>query len=199
MLDVSELSGPSAFEVDRGPQREATAAQHVSAGVHWIGRCHLDGGPLDMWGQCPRCQQFRAVEEQRARKKSVVIFAVVIATILGCIGGGIYWVTDGARTSKKTAAAISARNDHRLVVYTMSGCSACSMAKTYMAQRNIDYVERRIDGDPGAYAELEALGPVRVPTFVVEDEVMTGFDPRGILLENALARHGMKGGTPPEQ
>lgn len=199
MLDVSGLGESNAFEVDRGPQREPSSAPPVSATVHWIGRCHLDGGPLDMWGQCPRCQQFKAIEEQKARKKSLVIFAVVIATILGSIGAGVYWMSDRARTSKHTAAAIAARNDHRLVVYTMSGCSACGMAKAYMNQRKIDYVERRIDGDPTAYAELEALGPVRVPTFVVEDEVMTGFDPRGILLENALARHGMKGGTAPAE
>jgi len=62
-----------------------------------------------------------------------------------------------------------------------------------MSEHSVAYEERRVDEDDGARRELQALGKgVIVPTFVVDsDQVLTGFDVRGVRLSEALAKHGI--------
>jgi glutaredoxin len=97
-----------------------------------------------------------------------------------------------ARDEARTAVA--AQNAGRVVVYTTSSCGACKMAKAWMKNNNVAYVERSIDTDPTAHAELAkiATGRIVVPTFLVEDEVLAGFDPQGIRLTQAMQKHGMR-------
>jgi len=83
---------------------------------------------------------------------------------------------------------------HGLLLDDASTCARCLReAETWMSEHSVAYEERRVDEDDGARRELQALGKgVIVPTFVVDsDQVLTGFDVRGVRLSEALAKHGI--------
>lgn len=66
------------------------------------------------------------------------------------------------------------------------------MAKSGMGQHGVAYEERRVDTDERAHQELAGLGKgVVVPTFVVDEQVLVGFDVRGVRLSEALKAHGI--------
>lgn len=157
-------------------------------------RCHVDGLALDHTGSCSRCETKRAEQVLRDQRRLWIIFAAAIGTaILGVVMIFLYLGYE-ERAGKRAAAEISRQNNHQLVVYTMQGCQACGIAKRHMQDRGIPFVEKDIDRDPGAFAELSRLGDVRVPTFIVGDEVLVGFDIRGVRLNEALKRHNMPTG-----
>lgn len=157
-------------------------------------RCHVDGLPLDFAGNCSRCETKRAEQVIKDQRRLWIIFAAALgAAVLGVVMIFLYLGYE-ERAGRRAAAEISARNNHQLVVYTMEGCQACGIAKRHMQERGIPYVEKDIDRDPGAFAELARLGDVRVPTFIVGDEVLVGFDMRGVRLNEALRRHNMPTG-----
>jgi glutaredoxin len=48
--------------------------------------------------------------------------------------------------------------------------------KEFLSREGHEYVARNIDDDDAAYDELMALGARTVPTTVIGDQVITGFD-----------------------
>jgi glutaredoxin len=48
--------------------------------------------------------------------------------------------------------------------------------KEFLSREGHEYVARNIDDDDAAYDELMALGARSVPTTVIGDQVITGFD-----------------------
>ena len=50
------------------------------------------------------------------------------------------------------------------------------MVKEFLSREGHEYVARNIDDDDAAYDELMALGARSVPTTVIGDQVITGFD-----------------------
>ncbi len=124
----------------------------------------------------------------------VLAFAIVAALALYRVGTATYEaLASGSSASRSPVAAAPAQNASRLVVYTTGSCGACRLAKTWMKEHSVEYEERRVDEDEGARRELAGLGKgVVVPTFVVDnDQVLTGFDVRGVRLTQALEAHGM--------
>lgn len=62
-------------------------------------------------------------------------------------------------------------------MYSASWCTACSQAKTWMREQNIQYHEIDIDRG-GAMGQLALLNPRRtIPTFDVNGQVLVGFRP----------------------
>jgi glutaredoxin len=155
--------------------------------------CVTHGLPMDASGDCAQCSHERTVAAARlARRRWITALAAFIA-LLSLAGFGYWRSTRAERLSKLAATTISQRYPGQLVVYTMQGCGACSLAKQHMDAQGIPYVARPIDSDPTAVAEMEYLNArLVVPTFVVGDEVMEGFDPSGITLNRAMAKHGIK-------
>ncbi|MDO5036696.1 MAG: glutaredoxin family protein [Tissierellia bacterium] len=63
-----------------------------------------------------------------------------------------------------------------VVVYTSSTCPYCTMAKDYLKEKNVDFVEKNVQTDSVARDELMAKGYTGVPVIVVDDEEIVGFD-----------------------
>lgn len=160
-------------------------------------RCATHGLLLDDTSMCARCSREAGVQDGKRSLARLVVaaFALVAALALYRVGTAAYEAfASGARTaSAASTSAAAAQNGSRLVVYTTGSCPACRVAKKWMSDNSVAYEERRIDEDPTARRELTDLGKgVVVPTFVVDnDQVLTGFDVRGIRLSEALASHGI--------
>lgn len=93
-------------------------------------------------------------------------------------------VTDPSEPSPTLAAA-------PVVVYGASWCGACRSAKQWLTQRGIAVVDRDIERDPGARAEMQAKARAQgvptsgIPVIDVRGRLTTGFDPG--TLERLLA------------
>ncbi|MGE0791016.1 MAG: glutaredoxin family protein [Sandaracinaceae bacterium] len=84
--------------------------------------------------------------------------------------------------------------DADVIIYGASWCGACRSAAAYLRQRNVPFIERDIEREPGArQAMLEAarragLNPSGIPVIEVGSTVIAGFD-RGAL-DRAIAQLG---------
>ena len=64
-----------------------------------------------------------------------------------------------------------------VVVYTTPTCPYCRLAKGFLAQRGVPYVERDVAADPAAAADLIRLtGQRAVPVITVDGQAIVGFD-----------------------
>ncbi len=97
-----------------------------------------------------------------------------------------------AATTPEPSEAEAAEGDADVIVYGASWCSACRSTEAFLRERNVPFVERDIERDPGArQAMLEAARAAGVqtngiPVIDFRGEIITGFD-RGAL-ERAIAR-----------
>ena len=63
----------------------------------------------------------------------------------------------------------------------------CDKARSFLAKNNVDYIEKDVEKDPGAAAELQqkaAKAGVRVtgvPVFEVGGQILPGFDQARLL------------------
>jgi glutaredoxin len=65
-----------------------------------------------------------------------------------------------------------------VAVYTTRTSPVCSSARAFLAANQILFAEKDIESNAGYGAELAALNPSRtVPTFVVDGQIVVGFDP----------------------
>jgi glutaredoxin 3 len=200
MLDVKTMPEALAMEVDRPasrPPRMWDAPPSGGPQLHQVDiqryrRCHRHGLMLDMFGNCEQCDHLKAETAQRDERNMKLGLVVALVALVGCVLGGWWWSGRQERAAKVAAAQIAAVNENKLVVYTMQSCGACRIARAHLQRKGIPFVERAIDQDPSAFVELERVNPSRsVPTFVIGSEVMVGIDPAGLLLDQALAKHGM--------
>jgi glutaredoxin 3 len=131
----------------------------------------------------------------RSLASRIVVLALVAVALLLVyrVGRLAYEIVDARASTPAASPVRAAQNGSRLVVFTTAGCGACRMAKAWMDKRGVVYEERRVDNDEGSRAELASLGKgVVVPTFVVDEQVLTGFDVQGIRLSQALEAHGIR-------
>jgi glutaredoxin 3 len=64
-----------------------------------------------------------------------------------------------------------------VVVYTTPTCPYCRLAKQFLTERGVPYVERDVAADPAAAADLMRLTRQRaVPVITVDGQVVIGFD-----------------------
>lgn len=158
-------------------------------------RCAHHGLILDDAGRCTRCVR---EEESRSTRsvlgRAVTLALVVIGVLLAYRVGTAAYEVISLRASTPAAAPVPpATNGSRVVVYTTGSCPACRLAKKWMGQHGVVYEERRVDVDETAHKELASLGKgVVVPTFVVDEQVLTGFDVNGVRLTEALKSHGIQ-------
>jgi glutaredoxin len=79
-----------------------------------------------------------------------------------------------------------------VVVYGASWCGACRQAKQFLAARGVPFVERDVEREPGAHAEMmqkaraQGLSPTGIPVIDVRGRILLGFDPGA--LARALAQ-----------
>lgn len=67
-----------------------------------------------------------------------------------------------------------------VTVYTKNSCQPCRLTKMAFDRKGVDYVERRVDLEPDALAEIKALGYLSVPVVVTPDAHWSGLNPERI-------------------
>ena len=71
------------------------------------------------------------------------------------------------------------KNMTQPIIYSTTWCGYCKMAKQYLESKNIDFVEKNIEDDAAAHAELMAKinGDFRgVPVIDINGTIILGFD-----------------------
>lgn len=63
-----------------------------------------------------------------------------------------------------------------VTVYTSSTCPYCTLAKEYLDEKGIDYIEKNVQKDEEARKELMGMGHMGVPVVIIADEEIVGFD-----------------------
>jgi glutaredoxin len=62
------------------------------------------------------------------------------------------------------------------IVYTVPNCEFCDRTKSFLARRQVPFLEKNIAVDRAALRELEQLGVQAVPVTVYGAEVIVGFN-----------------------
>ena len=66
-----------------------------------------------------------------------------------------------------------------VILYSTHGCTYCQRLKEFLSERNVNYSEYNIEDDPAARRRMVEISRHNtVPTVVVGDEVVVGFDPK---------------------
>lgn len=66
-------------------------------------------------------------------------------------------------------------------IYTQNDCPPCKIVKMFLNEHQIEFVEKNITQDQKARDELtKVYGAFSTPTVVVNNEVIIGFDLKGL-------------------
>lgn len=66
---------------------------------------------------------------------------------------------------------------YKIIVYTQPDCPPCEISKRFLTEYGFDFELKDIRKDPKAREELiEKYKSYSTPTFVINEEVITGFD-----------------------
>jgi len=68
-----------------------------------------------------------------------------------------------------------------VTVLTTSTCPYCKMAKEFLNQNKIYFVEKNVDMDPQARQEMTRRKITGVPSFIIGNDVVVGLDKAKIL------------------
>lgn len=68
-----------------------------------------------------------------------------------------------------------------VTVLTTSTCGYCKMAKEFLTQNKIHFIEKDVNLDPQARHEMTSRNITGVPTFLIGKDVVVGFDKAKIL------------------
>ena len=101
-------------------------------------------------------------------KKLVVVLLVVAA---------LY----GGRSTLRSWLAPGPKAEPSVVLYATEWCKYCRMARRFLIENNIDYVEYDIEKSPEGNKRYEALGGRGVPLLDVNGRVIRGYNPDEIL------------------
>ena len=88
----------------------------------------------------------------------------------------------GVEFAEASEGEALAQND--IIIYGASWCHACRGAAEYLRSRNVPFVERDIEAEPGARAEMQAkaraagIQPSGIPVIDFRGTMLTGFDQR---------------------
>lgn len=65
----------------------------------------------------------------------------------------------------------------KVTIYTTQTCGYCRMAKNYLRERSIQFIEKDVSRDSTAANEMVGRsGQMGVPVIIIDDEVVIGFD-----------------------
>jgi glutaredoxin 3 len=158
-------------------------------------RCHVHGFLLAQ-GHCPRCASAHSGLRQNRRLARIV--ACIAAFVLVCIAwravAAVREGMDVVRASRARAAQGQAEQTSapKLVVYTTWFCPYCSRAKSWLDDRDVEYVVKHVDTDQDAFTEFHRIGGSTVPMFVVDGQILQrGFDANDPGLERQLIEKGI--------
>lgn len=107
---------------------------------------------------------------------STPIFSVLLLLVLGLT------VEYGIRSHSPRAVSAQpqpkiAANAPQISMYSTSWCGACEQARAYLRKHEIPFIEYDVEEDRNAARRMRELNPRGVvPTIVVDDYVMVGFN-----------------------
>ncbi|MFT3928063.1 MAG: glutaredoxin domain-containing protein [Myxococcales bacterium] len=90
------------------------------------------------------------------------------------------------------STALAAAKDEGVIIYGASWCGACRQAAGYLRQKNVPFIEKDIEKEPGARSEMAAKAKAQglrtsgIPVIDVYGTLMGGFSPSQ--LDALLAR-----------
>jgi glutaredoxin len=128
----------------------------------------VEGGPLPH----PTATRNTQPSSSGAWKTGLVVAATVLAAY------GIYVFQHGVPHRAPVAQASGAQP--QVVMYATSWCGYCAKARAYFAQNKIDYVELDVDRDAEAAQINRRLGGGGVPTIMVGDTLVNGFNEQAL-------------------
>ncbi len=101
---------------------------------------------------------------------------------------------DGA---KGAASALSPVPDGAVVLYSAQWCGYCKKAKKWFREKNVAFIERDVEKQPGAQQELQdklkaaGIGAGGIPVIDVAGDIIVGFDqPRLQALLSKMPKEG---------
>ncbi len=119
---------------------------------------------------------------------------VYVADLRTPLANGSYRVTtwDRERFESEVAPrgevpAVQAPVQAGVTIYGASWCGACAQAKSFLAERGVPFVEKDIEKDPGARAEMLSKARAQgvrtggIPILDVRGKILPGFDPQAVL------------------
>lgn len=68
-----------------------------------------------------------------------------------------------------------------IIMYTSNTCPHCKAAKEFLTKEGYKFTAKEITNNPTYQQELTKLGARGVPTFVIEEEVIIGFNKEKII------------------
>ncbi|UNC92688.1 glutaredoxin family protein [Candidatus Contubernalis alkaliaceticus] len=67
--------------------------------------------------------------------------------------------------------------NEKVIVYTTPTCPFCDTVKEFLSKKGVSYVEYDVSEDENARQEMmDKSGRMAVPTMVINNEVIVGFD-----------------------
>jgi len=77
--------------------------------------------------------------------------------------------------------------DKKVVVYSVSNCPYCKMAKDYLAKKGISFTDYYVSENKEAAREMiKKSGQKSVPVITIDDDIVVGFKQE--LLDKLLAK-----------
>ncbi len=63
-----------------------------------------------------------------------------------------------------------------VIVFSSNTCPYCTLAKNYLQEKGVAFIEKNVQTDKDARAELMSMGHMGVPVLVIDGEQIVGFD-----------------------
>lgn len=131
---------------------------------------------------------------QRGADRWAEVFDLTAPGPDGRFKGRLIPRTELESTLARAEAEAEAAKVPTITMYSASWCGVCRKARAFMDAEGIAYVEKDIEKDPGAQAELRKKAQAAgiqangVPVFDIGGKLMSGFDPDA--LKQASGRKG---------
>jgi glutaredoxin 3 len=113
---------------------------------------------------------------------------VVVATVVTRAG---YIAVRDAVHARAVAAAETANDGPKVVIYTTQSCPYCKRAKALLRSRGVAFEEKDVEENRANAAAARALsGRGGVPVIDIDGQVISGFDERAMVsaLDNATKK-----------
>ncbi len=95
----------------------------------------------------------------------------------------------GSATSRQQPSPGEVAKAHPVTLYVIPECDTCDLVRLLLQKRGIPFAERDVERDPSLQRELRELsGATKVPTVLIGQEAMPGFD--RVLLQQRLSEAG---------
>lgn len=79
------------------------------------------------------------------------------------------------------AAELNQKHDSAVIMYSTSWCGYCKKARVMLNMQGVKFKEFDIEKSAAANAEMKSLGGHGVPVFLIQGEVVKGFNQNRVL------------------